>query len=121
MRRAGSSQEYQKWVVEEAPRWRDVWDICPPLAGSLPIDRLFELCPPTAPRFYSISSSLLATPSEVAVTVGQLAYQLPSGEKRKARCTSSCDADARSSSRATAHFAELLAAFAFAHACMLHK
>ena len=72
--------------MEEAPRWRDIWDLCPPLAGSLTIDRLFELCPPTAPRFYSISSSLLASPTEVALTVGQLAYQLPNGEKRRVRC-----------------------------------
>ena len=72
-------------MVEEAPRWRDIWDLCPPLAGSLTIDRLFELCPPTAPRFYSISSSLLASPTEVALTVGQLAYQLPNGEKRRVR------------------------------------
>jgi FAD binding domain len=82
---AGSSQEYQKWVATEEPRWRDIWALCPPLAGRLPVERLFELCPPTPPRFYSISSSLLAQPSEVAVTVGQLAYHLPDGRKRKAR------------------------------------
>ena len=82
---AGSSHEYQKWVAVEGPRWRDATTFCPALAGRLPIDRLFELCPPTAPRFYSISSSLMATPDEVAITVGQLAYHLPDGRKRKVR------------------------------------
>ena len=82
---AGSSTDYQKWVATEQPRWRDIWNLCPPLAGRLPIGRLFELCPATAPRYYSISSSLMATPGEVAITVGQLAYQLADGRKRKVR------------------------------------
>lgn len=82
---ASSSQEYQRWVVKEQPRWRDVWSLFGALQGRLPIERLFELCPTTAPRYYAISSSLLAVPDEVAVTVSQLAYHLPDGRKRKVR------------------------------------
>ncbi|HWL62070.1 MAG TPA: assimilatory sulfite reductase (NADPH) flavoprotein subunit [Steroidobacteraceae bacterium] len=36
---------------------------------------LVELLPPLAPRLYSISSSALATPGEVHLTVGLVAYQ----------------------------------------------
>lgn len=91
---ASSSQEYQRWVVVEQPRWRDVWSLFGALQGRLPVERLFELCPAAAPRYYSVSSSLFAAPDEVAVTVSQLAYHLPDGRKRKARpraATPACD------------------------------
>jgi sulfite reductase alpha subunit-like flavoprotein len=80
---AANAQVYQQWVATEHPRWRDIWTLCPSLQGRLPVERLFELCPTTAPRYYCISSSLLATPEEVAVTVGQVAFHLPDGRKRK--------------------------------------
>jgi hypothetical protein len=80
---ASNAQDYQQWVATEHPRWRDMWTICPALQGRLPVERLFELCPNTVPRYYCISSSLLATPEEVAVTVGQVSFHLPDGRKRK--------------------------------------
>lgn len=41
----------------------------------LDADRLVQLLPPLAPRLYSISSSALAAPGEVHLTVGLVAYQ----------------------------------------------
>ncbi|MDQ2639086.1 MAG: assimilatory sulfite reductase (NADPH) flavoprotein subunit [Pseudomonadota bacterium] len=43
---------------------------------------LVELLPPLAPRLYSISSSTLATPGEVHLTVGLVAYQMRERARR---------------------------------------
>lgn len=82
---ARSSLLYQQWVVKTRPRWRDLWALFPALKGRLSPQRFFEVCPLMAPRYYSISSSILQTPGEVAVTVGQLTYSLPNGRVHRVR------------------------------------
>jgi sulfite reductase alpha subunit-like flavoprotein len=68
-------------------RWADVWATWPGLSGRVTAARFFELCPVVTPRSYSVSSSSLATQSEVALTVGQHTWALPHGPTRKV-----CDA-----------------------------
>ncbi|KAG5192786.1 hypothetical protein JKP88DRAFT_292410 [Tribonema minus] len=41
--------------------------------------QLLDLCPPIQPRFYSISSSALAQPQAISLTVGLHAFRTPSG------------------------------------------
>lgn len=48
-------------------------------AIELPLEALLELCPPLRPRLYSISSSALATPHELSLTVGTMRGPAPSG------------------------------------------
>jgi hypothetical protein len=70
------------------PRWCDIFDLFPTLLLRLPLAMFFQLAPALKPRYYSISSSSAVTPSEVAVTVGLLAYKLPSGQQRTGFCSS---------------------------------
>jgi cytochrome P450 / NADPH-cytochrome P450 reductase len=49
-------------------------------AIEMPLEIFLDLCSPMRPRFYSISSSAVASPREIAITVGTVAGQSWSGE-----------------------------------------
>ncbi|KAI3435713.1 hypothetical protein D9Q98_001771 [Chlorella vulgaris] len=87
-RLADNYGEYQTWASTTLPRWCDIFDLFPTLLLRLPLAMFFQLAPALKPRYYSISSSSAVTPSEVAVTVGLLAYKLPSGQQRTGFCSS---------------------------------
>ncbi|GAQ90485.1 hypothetical protein KFL_006460015 [Klebsormidium nitens] len=83
----GDEKQFQAWQAEEHLRWVDIFDRFPTLSRKLPVEVLLQIAPSIHPRYYSIASSMLASPGEVHVVVGALSYTLPNGKQRFGQCS----------------------------------
>ena len=75
---AGDHQRYHSDVLEKRLSVLDLLARHP--AIQLPLEVYAALCPPLRPRFYSISSSALARPGEITLTVGTVQAPAWSGQ-----------------------------------------
>ena len=70
---------FQKEIIDKRVSVYDLLLRFP--AIELPLDAFLDICSPMRPRFYSISSSALASPRVLAITVGTTVGQSVSGEQ----------------------------------------
>ena len=75
---AGDHDRYHQDVLEKRQSVLDLLAQHP--ATQLPLEVYVALCPPLRPRFYSISSSTLAHPGEISLTVGTVQTPAWSGQ-----------------------------------------
>ena len=72
-----SIENFQKDVIDRRVSAYDLLIRFP--AIQLPFEAFLDLCSPMRPRFYSTSSSALAAPNEISITVGTVFVRDPSG------------------------------------------
>lgn len=75
---AEDSDRYHRELLEKRQSLLDLLESYP--AIQLPVELFAALCPPLRPRFYSISSSALAHPNTVTLTVGTVQAPAWSGQ-----------------------------------------
>eukprot|EP01025_Chloroclados_australasicus_P048671 TRINITY_DN5522_c0_g1_i6.p2 TRINITY_DN5522_c0_g1~~TRINITY_DN5522_c0_g1_i6.p2 ORF type:complete len:402 (-),score=34.19 TRINITY_DN5522_c0_g1_i6:413-1618(-) len=77
--RSGKEQ-YAKEIIEGQPSLLDLLNKFP--SSQPPLDHLFDILPPLAPRMYSIACSNQELPNEVHIAFSVVRYQTMYGEKK---------------------------------------